>query len=334
MPLPPPDTLAVSSWSWHAPFYEGRLFLHDVPREAAQLGFQAVELNDFMLAPARFGRVRALFFKLARAALHVLRPATEGERHPAPPPSRLAQVQSVLAAFSHRQVPAMPDELLRYTHRNLRRVREALDESNVRCTTWTVNSDFCVPDTVWAWQERYLRWGLAATEILGATHLRLTLGGNADASPETEAQVVERLAALARYAHTHHPTCQLVVENHWGISTEPARLLRILDTASERAGHPIGLCFDPGNLPPDQREAGWALLAPRASHLHFKTFAFDDAGNETTFPYEQILPLVNPACDMVTIEFEGDGDPATAVKASRTLYTQLVFGQESSGKRT
>ncbi len=321
MPLPSPDALAVSSWSWHAPFYDGALFLHDIPREAAQLGFQAVELNDFMLAPARFGRVRALMFKLARAAVHALRTPSS---HASPSaPSRLAQLQSILAAFSHRQAPAMPEELLRYTQQNLHRVRQALDENNVRCTTWTVNSDFCVSETVWAWQERYLRWGLAATEILGAPRLRITLGGDATAPASTEAQVVERLAALAAYAQTHHPTCQLVVENHWGISTEPARLLRILDAASERAGAPIGLCFDPGNVPSNQREEGWARLAPRAVHLHFKTFAFDGAGNETTFPYEQILPLVNPACSMVTIEFEGEGDPAVGVEASQALYAHL-----------
>lgn len=328
MPLPPPDAVAVSSWSWHAPFYEGRLYLHDVPHEAARLGFQAVELNDFMLAPPRFGRVRALLFKLARAALHTLRPPVETGA-PTPPPARLAQVQSLLAAFSHRHTPAIPDELIRYTHQNLRRVRQALDESGVQCLVWTVNSDFCTPDTVWAWQERYLHWGLAAAQTLGATRLRLTLGGTADASPDVETRVVERLAALAAYASTHHPTCQLVVENHWGITTEPERLLRILDRARQRAGVTIGLCFDPGNLPPETREEGWALLAPQAAHLHFKTFAFDADGNETTLPYDRILPLVGATCETVTIEFEGDGDAHTGIMRSLALYKRLVVGMQA-----
>ncbi len=323
MSLPPVEEVAVSSWSWHGPFYAGNLFLHDVPREAARLGFRAVELNDFMLAPPRLSRLRALAFRWARWVVHQAHLFGQG-KPPSPLPERLAHVQSVLAAFAHRGDPRAPEELARYTQHNLKRVRAALDEARVRCIAWTVNSDLCVSEAFWPWQRRYLHWGVAAAQVLEAPLLRLTLGGKPDMSAEVEGRVVARLAALADEAARRAPACTLVVENHWGISTDPDRLLRILDAASERANRAVGLCFDSGNLPPEARETGWARLAPRARHVHFKTYTFDSAGRETTLPYERILSLVGERCTSVSIEYEGDGEPAAGIAASRALYARIV----------
>lgn len=292
MTLPPVEAVAVSSWSWHRPFYEGQLRLHQVPAEAARLGFGAVELNDFMLAPPRFSRLKELVRRAAGAMLG--------------------------------RNPKFPAELALYTRRNLERMRAALDKSGVRCVAWTVNSDLCVPESLWPWQQRYLRWGLFAARLLGASRLRVTLGGEADAPAEVEARAVRRLAALAAEAQKVAPGCTLVVENHWGLSTNPDRLLRILDAASTQTGMPIGLCFDPGNLLPEERERGWEILAPHAFHLHFKTYAFDAEGRETTLPYDRILPLVGPGCMTVAIEYEGDGDPTAGIEASRSLYRACV----------
>ena len=284
--------LAVSSWSWHDDFYAGRLNLLDVPAAAASLGLDQVELNDFMLPSPRLGRVRRLF--MAR--------------------------------------PAGPAHAWRYSDATLHRLKAELDRTGVGCLAWTVDSDLTVPGRFWPSQARYLNRAMQTAKVLGASVLRLTLGGHPDQSPVADGRAANRLAKLTRESQQICPGLTLAVENHWGLSTDFRRLLAILDRADTilpaHERDQLGLCFDPGNVPPADRAEAWPHLAWRAVHFHFKTHTFTPGGDEAAIPYDLLFRILADRAYVgaSVIEFEGDGDAGAGIRQSVALWLRLMAG--------
>lgn len=290
--------LAVSSWSWHAPFYAGQWSLLDLPADAAALGIAAIEANDFMLPPPRLSRVR-------RPLLGLL--------------------------------PGAPPELWRYSRASLDRLREAAEAQGTVLLTWTINSDLTVPAWQWPAQRLYLARGLAAARRLGVRLLRVNLGGHAATPAARDALIASRLAVFVRRSQAGGDGPAITLENHWGVSSDIDRHLRIFDAV--RAQLPaaylarFGCCFDPSNMAvaegtagEAQRERWWRALAQRANHYHLKTATFDDGGRETTLPHEHLwapLQAVGYA-GAVTIEFQGEGEPAAGVRQSVALFRALT----------
>lgn len=112
---------------------------------------------------------------------------------------------------------------------------------------------------------------------------------------------------------------QIGVENHWGISTDPAMLVDIVRRCeSER----IGTCPDFGNFHPTQdRYEGLELLALFAKHVHAKSYAFDAAGNETRIDYPRCLRILRDADydGPLSVEYEGEDDAEVAIQQTRDL---------------
>lgn len=282
--------LAVSSWSWHREFYAGRLNLLHVPAAAAALGLDRVELNDFMLPSPRFGRVRRLL--MAR--------------------------------------PAGPAHAWRYADATLQRLKSGLDRAGVGCLAWTVDSDLTVPGAYWPSQARYLRRAMQTARLLDAPVLRLTLGGHPDQSSLADGRAANRLGKLVLESQRRCPGLILAVENHWGITTDYRRLIAILDMA-QRTLPPayraqLGVCFDPGNVPPADRAEAWPHLAWRAVHFHLKTHSFTPDGDESAIPYDLILRILADRgyTGATTLEFEGDDDPAAGIRRSMALWLRLM----------
>jgi len=115
---------------------------------------------------------------------------------------------------------------------------------------------------------------------------------------------------------------QLAIENHWGISTDPAMLIDIVRRCeSER----IGTCPDFGNFHPTQdRYEGLELLALFAKHVHAKCSSFNAAGEESNIDYRRCLRILNDAGydGSLSIEFEGDDDPEVAIRNARDLIVR------------
>ena len=289
--------LAVSSWSWHDRYYAGTWSLLDLPAAAAALGLHYLECNDFMLPPPRWSRVRRL----------------------------LCQA-----------LPGAPPEWWRYSRASLRRLRDRAITRATPILAWTINSDFAVPARHWPLQRLYLRRGLLAARLLGARLLRVNLGGSPATSTAQGATVVHRLARFAGAAQQYYPGLALTVENHWGISSDPDRHLALFDRARQQLSPSLqarfGCCFDPGNVPAGapaaQRERWWWALAARANHYHFKTTAFNAAGEDVALPHAFLLALLREAGyrGAYTVEFQGDGDAAAGVRQSAALFRVCCDG--------
>lgn len=118
------------------------------------------------------------------------------------------------------------------------------------------------------------RW-LNIAEQLRSEQIRIDSGGPPDMPEEVLDVIVAGYKDLIPRARAQG--LEVVIENHWGASRVPENVVRILEAVPE-----LGLLFDTGNWPEEQRETGWSLCARYARATHIKTFAFDAEGNEST----------------------------------------------------
>lgn len=98
------------------------------------------------------------------------------------------------------------------------------------------------------------------------------------------------------------------IENHWGISTRPAWILRVVNAVDSPF---LGTCPDFGNFPRSiEPYAGLAELLPKAVHVQAKSWRFNAEGEETTLDYARCLSLVRECgyAGPITVEYEGNGD--------------------------
>jgi sugar phosphate isomerase/epimerase len=109
------------------------------------------------------------------------------------------------------------------------------------------------------------------------------------------------------------------IENHWGISGDPASIVRLIHAV---ASPWLGSCPDLGNFPRCvDAAAGLRLLAEHAVLLHAKSYRFDVHGHETRIDYPGLLPIFHEAgfAGPVTVEFEGFGDDLEGCLKTRDL---------------
>lgn len=155
--------------------------------------------------------------------------------------------------------------------------------------------------------ENHRKW-LEAAAFLGCHSIRV----NAQSRGDREEQA--RLAAdgLRRLCEHADPMgLNVIVENHGGLSSDGGWLADVI----RRTDHPrAGTLPDFGNfnIAPDRtydRYRGVAELMPQARAVSAKSYAFDEAGMETTIDYPRMMRIVLDAGyrGYVGIEYEGDG---------------------------
>ena len=116
------------------------------------------------------------------------------------------------------------------------------------------------------------RW-LDVAEILGAEQVRVDAGGPAELPDDVMAVIVDGYRDLI--VRGADKGIEILMENHWGPSVIPENVVRIMETIKG-----LGLLFDTNNWAPGMRERGWELCAKYARSTHFKTFSFDENGND------------------------------------------------------
>jgi sugar phosphate isomerase/epimerase len=106
----------------------------------------------------------------------------------------------------------------------------------------------------------------------------------------------------------------LMLENHWGITTKTANLLRIVDGV----GSPwLGINLDIGNFPIDPYPE-IEKIAPRAGIVHFKTYFGGGEYYTLDLDYKRIAGILRKAGykGYISLEMEGKEPPETAVPKS------------------
>ncbi|HYM13994.1 MAG TPA: sugar phosphate isomerase/epimerase family protein [Dehalococcoidia bacterium] len=142
--------------------------------------------------------------------------------------------------------------------------------------------------------------------VLGCHSIRCNTGAQ-DGDPDALDRCAESFAALVEYADA--AGVNVLIENHWGLSSDPAWLMALMD----RVGHPrFGTLPDFGNFPDTiDRYDAVARMMPRAKAVSAKCYDFDAAGDETKIDFARMMAIVGEAgyTDYVGIEYEGERLP-------------------------
>lgn len=182
--------------------------------------------------------------------------------------------------------------------------------------------------------ENHKKWVLAA-KYLGCTSIRINAHG--DGTPDAvKTACIDGIGRLAKWARQEG--IEILIENHGGISNDGAWLVELL-----KALEPYGV----GALPDFdnwciEREEGklWGApctkrydryqgleeLMPYARALSVKSFAFDEAGNETTMDYARFFKIIQASAynGYLGIEFEGHDLPAKeGIQKTRALVEKV-----------
>ncbi|QMU64271.1 MAG: TIM barrel protein [Flavobacteriaceae bacterium] len=181
--------------------------------------------------------------------------------------------------------------------------------------------------------ENHKKW-IDAAAYLGCHSIRVNLFG--EENPEMWVKnSVRSLKALAEYGATKNVS--ILVENHGGLSSNGALLARVMKEVDMEN---CGTLPDFGNFClKRENNARWGTpcveeydkyqgireIMPFAKGVSAKSYAFDEAGNETKIDYVKMIEIVNESGfeGFIGVEYEG-GDPIPGIKATKTLLEKII----------
>lgn len=184
------------------------------------------------------------------------------------PPPRLSRVTRPFYSL----IPHVNPDLWRYRTTTLHTLKKLLDKHNQTCLCWALNTDFTRPPIGQLASRLYWWWGAQAIDILHPKIVRIIAGGT-QCTPISQ-QMVTRTAACVRYFLQRSSVEQVVLENHWGASSQISQHVQLYKSVQEHLNETEksgwGLCLDPFNLESDHPEKEWQLMAPHTKHVHLK----------------------------------------------------------------
>jgi sugar phosphate isomerase/epimerase len=172
-------------------------------------------------------------------------------------------------------------------------------------------------------RRRAVQW-IDAAGRLGAAQIRIDAGGPPVLTDEILKVIINGYHDLL--AQAKRVGVELMIENHWGPSTNPEQLLRILDACPG-----LGLLFDTRNFPADRRETARKMLAPRARATHLKSKRFDATGDDAEDPMATCINMLLDAGYAGVWGIESvpeDGDELAAASNTIELLRRTVDGRK------
>ena len=162
---------------------------------------------------------------------------------------------------------------------------------------------------------------------LGVKQARCNTGGKTAADPEASlAHAIEGFKQLCDVGK--EVGVRVLVENHWGLSKDPAMIARLVQAVRESHGDDaIATLPDFGNWPPEiDRYAALGQVLPYAGAVHAKVHDVSDDGGHEDWDLARCLALTRAEGydGLLGIEFEGKGEPVEGVRRAVALLRDLV----------
>jgi sugar phosphate isomerase/epimerase len=133
-------------------------------------------------------------------------------------------------------------------------------------------------------RQKAYRW-IDVAQILGANQVRIDCGGPEEMPADVFAIIVEGYHDILAYARPKG--VEIIMENHCGPSKHPENVVKIME-----ANPSLGLLFDSYNWAPDKQQLGWELCAKYARCTHFKTFAFNERGEDVNEDIPKVIGML------------------------------------------
>jgi len=183
--------------------------------------------------------------------------------------------------------------------------------------------------------ENHKKW-IDAAHALGCQSIRLNLFGDGRREEQVAASS-DSMRRLGEYAKDM--SINVLVENHGGLSSDPHWVLEIMKNVNMNN---VGTLPDFGNFC-IEREGGerWdapcineykdiyeavKLMMPYAKAVSAKSYAFDEAGKETTIDYYKMIQIVKDSGykGFIGVEFEGETDADAGILATKALILKSL----------
>ncbi len=183
--------------------------------------------------------------------------------------------------------------------------------------------DFCAADKKERAQavRNHRKW-LDIAQVLGCHSIRCNSGHAKPGDQDAIKRCAESFAALCELARPDK--INVLIENHWGLSSDPDSLLAVIRQADDPL---LGTLPDFGNFPEEvDRYRAVKLMMPHAKAVSAKCYDFDEQGNDTRIDYGRMMKIVLDAgyAGYVGIEYEGKNDDEVAgVKACIELLRRF-----------
>lgn len=167
--------------------------------------------------------------------------------------------------------------------------------------------------------ENHRKW-IEAAKTLGCHCIRVNAqsAGTPTEQADRAADGLHRLCVLA-----DPYDIDVIVENHGGLSSHGDWLAGVMKKTAHKR---IGTLPDFGNFYEYDRYQGVTDMMPFAKGVSAKSYAFDEAGNETKVDFRRMLKIVMDAGyhGRIGIEFEGDKIPEPeGIKLTKKLLEKI-----------
>lgn len=172
----------------------------------------------------------------------------------------------------------------------------------------------------------FLRSWIDCAGALGIPALRADPGPGRDAGAATRQAVIDAYREESAYAQARG--VRLFIENHWGLSQDADFIKELLDAVPA-----VGYLFDSNNFAPDEREANWRRLVPRADACHLKTFELGETGIEPRMRVHAAIELLaeHDRNRLWGIEsMPTDGDEMAGVRRAVALIERTLAGSTAA----
>jgi sugar phosphate isomerase/epimerase len=182
--------------------------------------------------------------------------------------------------------------------------------------------------------ENHYKW-IEAAHYLGCHSIRVNAGGNGTPGEVADAAITS-LGQLCEYGA--QDGIGVIVENHGGYSSDGAWLanvIRAVDVENCGTLPDFGnFCIERGEVDGKRvcvneydRYQGMRDLIPYAKGVSAKSYAFNEAGEETTIDFARMLQIVHNAGfeGYIGIEYEGSELPEDeGIKATKRLLVETM----------
>jgi sugar phosphate isomerase/epimerase len=198
----------------------------------------------------------------------------------------------------------------------LSKIRQSLDEAEVAVLNVPVDlGDISNPnDRDRQHDIRVLELWIDIAAYLRSSAVRVNTGKHQDEAGFQ--RTVASLRHLAEYCAERGLV--LVLENHGGISSDPASIERLFKEVGK--GN-FRSCPDFGNFREEQRLEGLRVISQYAFLAHAKTYDFEPNGEFSAFDFGSCMKVLKESGfdGVVSVEFEGKGNQVSGVRQSIEL---------------
>lgn len=206
----------------------------------------------------------------------------------------------------------------------LKKTRDLADSLDLEVSGTAIGNDFCLPKgTARDEQLEMTRKWIDYSAILGAPVIRIFAGKVPKGGNEAEAIRLCQAGINESLKYAEKKGVSLALENHGGITSTPAQMMRIIE-GIDQSPH-FGINFDSGNFRTEHPYEDLKKIAPLAINAQIKV-EMGVRGKEVPADIPRIVKILKDAHykNFVVLEYEAAEEPKEAIPVYIKQLRKLI----------